>query len=156
MAEQHTILGGKVHVYKCPNSGCWQCSSYFAGKTARTRTKEESLSRVEEIAEDWYPCLRGNLRDGEITTEKPSVRPPSNSPGIRHHDQGERWATSEASTADRPSIWCRFRTAWPIGSHFGEGSGIPDFTGMKRPSSSTASRPAPSTMHQQIVTLRQH
>jgi len=40
MAEQYTILGGKVHVYKRPNSGCWQCSGYFAGKNRRTSTRK--------------------------------------------------------------------------------------------------------------------
>jgi hypothetical protein len=70
MAEQYTILGGKVHVYKRPNSSLWQCSSYFAGKNRRTSTKEESLSKAKEIAEDWYLQLRGKLRSGEIKTEK--------------------------------------------------------------------------------------
>jgi integrase len=70
MAEQYSILGGKVHVYKRPNSGCWQCSSYFAGRNRRTSTKEESLSKAKEIAEDWYLQLRGKLRTGEIKTEK--------------------------------------------------------------------------------------
>ena len=70
MAEQYSILGGKVHVYKRPNSSLWQCSSYFAGKNRRTSTKEESLSKAKEIAEDWYLQLRGKLRSGEIKTEK--------------------------------------------------------------------------------------
>ena len=54
MTEHHTILGGKVHVYKRPNSSLWQCSSFFAGRNRRTSTKEDSLSRAKEIAEDWY------------------------------------------------------------------------------------------------------
>ena len=70
MAEQYDILGGKVHVYKRPNSSHWQCSSYFAGKNRRTSTKEDSLSKAKEIAEDWYLQLRGKLRNGEIKTEK--------------------------------------------------------------------------------------
>src|SRR5439155_16258300 len=70
MAEQHSILGGKVHVYKRPNSSQWQCSSYLAGKNRRLSTKEDSLSRAKEIAEDWYLQLRGKLRSGEIKTEK--------------------------------------------------------------------------------------
>ncbi len=70
MAEQYDILGGKVHVYKRPNSSHWQCSSYFAGKNRRTSTKEDSLSKAKEIAEDWYLQLRGKLRSGEIKTEK--------------------------------------------------------------------------------------
>jgi hypothetical protein len=65
MTEHHTILGGKVHVYKRPNSSLWQCSSFFAGRNRRTSTKEDSLSRAKEIAEDWYLRLRGKLRDGE-------------------------------------------------------------------------------------------
>ena len=32
MSEHHTILGGKVHVYRRPNSSSWQCASYLAGK----------------------------------------------------------------------------------------------------------------------------
>jgi hypothetical protein len=70
MPEQHTILGGKVHLYKRPNSSLWQCSSYFAGRNRRTSTKEDSLSKAKEIAEDWYLQLRGKLRAGEIKSEK--------------------------------------------------------------------------------------
>ena len=32
MSENHTILGGKVHVCKRPNSSSWQCASFLAGK----------------------------------------------------------------------------------------------------------------------------
>jgi integrase len=71
MAEQHSILGGKVHVYKRDdNSRYWQCSSYLGGKNRRTSTKEESLSKAKDHAEDWYLELRGKLRSGEIITEK--------------------------------------------------------------------------------------
>jgi hypothetical protein len=70
MAEQHTILGGKVHLYKRPNSSSWQCSSYLAGRNRRVTTKEESLSKAKDFAEDWYLQLRGKLRTGELKTEK--------------------------------------------------------------------------------------
>ena len=70
MPGQHSILGGKVHVYKRPNSSLWQSSSYFAGKNRRTSTKEESLSKAKEVAEDWCLQLRGKLRGGEIKNEK--------------------------------------------------------------------------------------
>jgi hypothetical protein len=29
MSEHHTILGGKVHVYRRPNSSSWQCATYL-------------------------------------------------------------------------------------------------------------------------------
>src|SRR3984885_3686350 len=70
MAEQHTILGGKVYVYKRPNSSRWQCSSFFAGKNRRTSTKEESLSKAKEVAEDWYLQLRGKILTGKLKGEK--------------------------------------------------------------------------------------
>ncbi|HEX9727256.1 MAG TPA: hypothetical protein VGA37_01975, partial [Gemmatimonadales bacterium] len=70
MTEKHTILGGKVHVYKRGRSRYWQCSSYFAGRNQRRSTKEESLARAKEVAEDWYLELRGKLRSGELKTEK--------------------------------------------------------------------------------------
>jgi hypothetical protein len=70
MEEQHTILGGKVYVYKRPNSSRWQCSNFFAGKNRRTSTREESLSKAKEVAEDWYLHLRGELLTGELTAEK--------------------------------------------------------------------------------------
>ena len=65
MPEHHLILGDKVHIYKRSNSTLWQCSTYFAGKNRRTSTKEESLAKAKEIAEDWYLRLRGKLRDGD-------------------------------------------------------------------------------------------
>ena len=58
MAEHHTILGGKVHVYKRPNSSSWQCATYLAGKNRRTTTKEDSLLKAKEFAEDWYLQVR--------------------------------------------------------------------------------------------------
>src|SRR6201985_1126461 len=70
MSEHHTVLGGKVHVYKRPNSSSWQCATYLAGKNRRTSTKEESLSKAKEFAEDWYLQLRGKLRSGELKTGK--------------------------------------------------------------------------------------
>jgi integrase len=70
MPEKHTILGGKVHVYRRDNSSLWQCSTYLAGKNRRVSTKEEGLAKAKDFAEDWYLGLRGKVRNGEITSEK--------------------------------------------------------------------------------------
>lgn len=71
MPEHHTILGGKVHVYKRDDdSRYWQCASYLAGKNRRESTKEESLAKAKDFAEDWYLGLRGKIRDGALITEK--------------------------------------------------------------------------------------
>lgn len=65
VAEKHTILGGKVHVYRRENSSVWQCSSYLEGRNRRVSTKEESLAKAKEFAEDWYLELRGKKARGE-------------------------------------------------------------------------------------------
>ena len=59
MSENHTVMGGKVHVYKRENTPFWQCSTYLAGKNRRVSTKEESLAKAKDFAEDWYLELRG-------------------------------------------------------------------------------------------------
>lgn len=66
----HTVMGGKVHIYRRPNSSHWQCSAYEAGKNRRVSTHEESLSKAKDFAEDWYLQLKGKLRSGEIKKEK--------------------------------------------------------------------------------------
>ena len=68
--EKHTILGGKVHVYRRENSRFWQCSTFLDGKNRPTSTKEESLKLAKEFAEDWYLTLRGMHSRGELTNEK--------------------------------------------------------------------------------------
>ena len=70
MSENHTIMGGKVHVYKRENTPYWQCSTYLAGKNRRVSTKEESLGKAKDFAEDWYVELRGKGKRGEIINEK--------------------------------------------------------------------------------------
>ena len=66
----HTILGGKVHVYKRDNSHYWQCASYLAGKNRRVSTKHKSLAKAKDFAEDWYLELRGKHNRGELKSEK--------------------------------------------------------------------------------------
>lgn len=68
--EKHTLLGGKLYVYKRENSNCWQCSTYLAGKNRRVSTKESSLAKAKEFAEDWYLELHGKHKRGEIRNEK--------------------------------------------------------------------------------------
>jgi len=157
MAEQFTIMGGKVHVYKRPNSTLWQCSSYFAGKNRRTSTKEESLSKAKAVAEDWYLQLHGKLRSGEIKKEK-TFREASEL-YLREYDiitQGQR---------SKVYIKCQhWRSQVHLVPFFGH-LGLSEITSGKvqdyrihRHEQAMAKRgkpPAHNTMHQEIVTLRQ-
>ena len=70
MPEIHTILGGKVRIYRRETGNNWYCSTYMSSKEHRKSTKEDSLARAKEIAEDWYLTLRGKQSRGELVTEK--------------------------------------------------------------------------------------
>lgn len=57
MSEAHTLLDGKVHVYKRDNSRFWQCATYMDGRNHRKSTKHESLSLAMEFAREWYMAV---------------------------------------------------------------------------------------------------
>jgi hypothetical protein len=69
-SNAHTILGGKVNLYKRGDSDHWHCATFLKGKNHRKSTKEDSLSLAKEIAEDRYLLLRGQDRAGVLKTEK--------------------------------------------------------------------------------------
>ena len=157
MSEHHTILGGKVHVYRRPNSSSWQCASYLAGKNRRTTTKEDSLSKAKEVAEDWYLQLRGKLRDGELKSGK--MFREAGKLYLREFDiitQGERSPTYARGQ--------HARTDGHLIPFFGN-MVLPEITSgkvneyrIRRLEESKAQRGKPlahNTMHQEIVTLRQ-
>jgi integrase len=157
MSEHHTILGGKVHVYKRPNSSSWQCATYLAGKNRRTTTKEDSLSKAKEFAEDWYLQLRGKLRDGELRTGKP-FRDAAKL-YLREFDimtQGQRNATYARGQ--------HARTNGHLVPFFGS-MVLPEITAgtineyrihrLEESKTLRGKPPAHNTMHQEIVTLRQ-
>ncbi|MEA2900090.1 MAG: hypothetical protein QOJ84_5705 [Bradyrhizobium sp.] len=68
MSEQHELMGGKLHIFKRDRSRFWQASAYLKGANRRISTKEESLSHAKEIAEDWYLELRGKARSGQLAS----------------------------------------------------------------------------------------
>jgi integrase len=157
MAEQYTIMGGKVHVYKRLNSSCWQSSTYLGGKNRRTSTKEDSLSKAKEIAEDWYLQLRRKLRSGEIKTEK-TFREASEL-HLREYDiitQGER-----SKVYVKCQHWRSTVHLVPFFGHLGfsevTAGKVQDYR-IHRHEEAMAKRgkpPAHNTMHQELVTLRQ-
>ncbi len=82
MAEKHTILDCKVLVYKREESPIWQCSTYLKGKNRRVSTKEASLAKAKDFAEDWFLEMRGKSSRGEICGE--NYKSPSRS--TMHHE----------------------------------------------------------------------
>lgn len=55
--ENHTLMDGKVHVYRRDNSIYWQCSTYISGRNHRKSTKHDSLAMALDFAREWYMAV---------------------------------------------------------------------------------------------------
>jgi hypothetical protein len=52
--ETHSLIDGKLHVYRREGSRFWQCSTYMTGRNHRQTTKETNLPAAIDFARDWY------------------------------------------------------------------------------------------------------
>jgi integrase len=68
--SSHELLGGMLQLYRRDNSRFWQCSASVGGKQRRSSTKEEDFTVAKQIAEDWFLELRGKDRAGILKSEK--------------------------------------------------------------------------------------
>jgi integrase len=66
----HEILGGKVQLFRRPRSSYWQCRASIGKKQFRHSTKQESLALAKDVAEDWFLTLKGKAARGEIKAGK--------------------------------------------------------------------------------------
>ncbi|MGO6982506.1 tyrosine-type recombinase/integrase [Rhizobium leguminosarum] len=66
----HEILGGKVLVYRRENSKRWQCSTRINGRNWRMSTGEDSLALAKEFAEDWFFRMKAKEKGGGLKDEK--------------------------------------------------------------------------------------
>ncbi len=152
MAVQHDLMGGKLHVYKRDNSGAWQCSTYLAGKNHRVSTRETSLSRAKDFAEDWYLELKGKQSAGILKTGKRfKVAADQFLKEYEAITKGERNPEYVKSHGDRirvhllPFFGNKFLTDITSGL-------VQEYRGSRMKSKRP---PARSTLHHEIVTLRQ-
>ena len=153
--EKHTLMGGKLHVYKRPGSSAWQCSTYLAGKNRRVSTKEDSLQLAKEFAEDWYLGLKGKQRAGEITNEKTFT-------DAAKVFMREYALMTEGQRSARYTELQRENIEKKLIPYFGS-KGVSEVTSglvqeyrlFRRENSKTGKPPARSTIHHEIVALRQ-
>ncbi len=68
--EIHRILGDKVRLYRRAEGGAWHCSTYLKSKEWRKSTKQRSLAKAKDVAEDWYFQLCAKDRYGELRSGK--------------------------------------------------------------------------------------
>lgn len=152
---KHTLMGGKLHVYRRPRSSLWQCSTYLGGKEHRVSTKTDSLAHAKEFAQDWYLELHGKFRRGEVKNEKTFKRAADQFE--REYEiitEGQRSPRYVKGHKDRLRVHLNpFFGAMPL-SDVTAGQ-IQEYRMHRRQNSKTGRPPSRSTLHHEIVTLRQ-
>lgn len=68
--ERHAILGEKVRLYRRAEGGNWHCYTCLKGREWRKSTKQSSLARAKDFAEDWYLELCAKDRLGDLHSGK--------------------------------------------------------------------------------------
>lgn len=159
MTEHHELLGGKVQIFKRPRSSYWQCKTFLAGKEHRKSTKEESLALAKDFAEDWYLDLRGKLRSGDLKTGKT----------FKFAADQFRREYEVITEGDRNPVYVKghwIRLGIHLLPFFGNKAlseitpglvqeyRVHRATSRKDPKTGEPKKPARSTLHQEIVTLR--
>ena len=149
-------MGGKVRIYQRPNSSKWQCSTSLNGSEHRTTTKTDSLSKAKDIAEDWYMELRGKVRRGELLKGGRKFA----SVAKKFREEYEVITGGDRSPVYVKMQWQRLEMY--LTPYFGK-MGIRDITAgrvqdyrvWRQKNGKSGKSPSRSTMHQEIVTLRQ-
>jgi integrase len=151
----HELMGGKLHVYKRENSNYWQCSTYLKGRNRRISTKEESLAHAKQFAEDWYLELRGKSRAGLLINEKTFRQ-------AAEQFQKEYEVITEGQRSPRWIEGYAIRLRLHLLPFFGDlplsritPGKVQEYRVHRISTSTTGKAPARSTIHDEIVTIRQ-
>ncbi len=155
MAEYHDLLGGRLHVYRRARSRFWQCSTYLGGREHRVSTKEESLARAKDFAEDWYLTMVGKFRAGELKTGKTFKQAADIFvPEFKVITQGERSPRCVLGHEERLRVHLIPFFGTKRLSEITPGL-VQDYRRHRMETLRNGKPPARQTLHQEIVTLRQ-
>ncbi|MBK9131237.1 MAG: site-specific integrase [Gammaproteobacteria bacterium] len=159
MPEKHKLMGGKLHVYRRENSNYWQCSTFLDGKNWRTSTKEDSLAHAKDFAEDWYLSLKGKLRSGELKSGKSFKQAAALfEQEFEAITLGERSPKYVATLKDKIRVhlmpFFEHKTLPEITPGLVQQYRVHRMTSRKHPETGEPMRPARSTLHTEIITLR--
>ena len=153
--SNHDILGGKVHLFKRAQSNYWQCAASVGGKQRKFSTKQASLELAKDVAEDWYFTLLGKKRAGELLSEK-TFRQAA--------DQflKEYVVITEGQRSSRWIAGYEIRLRLHLLPFFGAlglsqvtPGKVQEYRVHRIATSTTGQAPARSTIHDEIVTIRQ-
>lgn len=155
MSEKHSILGGKVHVYMRPGSPVWQCSVFLDGRNRRVSTKERSLAKAKDFAEDWFFSLRQQKAEGTLATGRTFAQAAN-----RFVEEYEVMTDGERNSKYVQDHQARLRNHLiPYFGKMGVGDikagTVQDYRVFRMKNDPEYKPPSRSTMQHEIVTLRQ-
>jgi len=152
---RHLLMDGKLQVYRRPGSPHWQCACSVAGRQRRASTREESLARAKDVARDWYLSLLGKFRTGELKAGRTFAEAAD-----RFIDEFE-----VITQGERSPIYVkghRLRIMRHLNPFFGKTvlsditpGLVQDYRIHRMKTAPGGKPPARSTLHQEIVCLRQ-
>lgn len=159
MSQTHDMIGGKLHLYRRENSAYWQCSTYLASRNHRTTTKEHDLDHAKKKAEDWYLTLQLKHRSGELRGGKKFKDAADKFlPEYEALTAGERNPTYVKGHGDRLRVhllpFFGDTPVTDITPQMVQDYRVHRMTSKKHPKTGEPMRPARSTLHHEIVTLR--
>ncbi|MGD0192274.1 MAG: site-specific integrase [Rhizomicrobium sp.] len=159
MALTHDLIGGRLHVYRRENSHLWQCSTYLAGRNHRATTKESDLDHAKKKAEDWYLSLQLKHRSGELRGGKKfSDAADKFLPEYEALTAGERNPEYVKGHGDRLRVhllpFFGDKPVTDITPQTVQDYRVHRMTSKKNPKTGEPIRPARSTLHHEVVTLR--
>lgn len=151
----HEVMRGKVHVYRRENSRFWQCATFLNGRNWRTSTKREDLNEAKHFAEDWYIELKGKSQAGLLkagrTFREAAEKFIEEYPVITEGNRSEYWIKQVILKLNSIII-----------PYFGDmvvteitSQSIQDYRLHRAKTCKTGKAPARSTIHQEIVAIRQ-
>lgn len=170
---RHAILDGKVQLYLRSGSPNWQCACSVDGRQHRANTGEDDLTRAAAFAHDWYLALANN--DG-ASRPIPRAAPLAGRSGPRSSATAPRQTFREAASrfmvefealtqGQRNPIYVaghRARLNNYLVPFFGamsvreiDAGVIAEYRVMRMGDRRHGAPPARSTLHQEIVCLRQ-
>jgi integrase len=158
-AARHSLLDNKVQLYMRAGSPHWQCSCSIAGKQRRTSTKEESLAKAKDVARDWYLGLMGKYRGGELK-EGIAFKKAADTFVAEYEiiTQGERNKQYVASHELRLRVHLLPFFGTKVMSEITPGMvqeyRVHRMTSRVDPKTGLPKRPARTTLHHEIITLR--
>lgn len=160
MTVRHELLGGKVQIYMRAKSPHWQCSASFDNRQYRATTKTESLAQAKDFAEDWYLDLRGKHKRGEVRGGKTFKQAAEKYE--REYEiitAGERSPRYVQGHKDRLRVhlipFFGKKAVAEITAGLVDEYRIHRLTSRKHPKTGEPMKPARTTMHHEIVCLRQ-